>query len=112
MEGWQVMGTSVMVPLTPFSSTILPVKQKTSSWEESTHLRMRSSSGHALESGGATQRLCPDLQKWRVFLGFLECVLDPGENILESEDRFRNPRLVPELWAPFQNSRGFLRSLG
>lgn len=37
VEGWHVLGTSVMVPLTPLSSTILPGKQKASSWEESTH---------------------------------------------------------------------------
>lgn len=47
-----------------------------------------------------------------VFFGYLDHVLDVGERILEFQGRFWNSRLVPELWALFQNSRGCLRSLG
>lgn len=62
-----IFSTPQVVPLTHFSNTVLPVKQKTSSWEESTHLRLCPILGHALELGGTSWRLCPDCQKWRVF---------------------------------------------
>ena len=35
-----------------------------------------------------------------------------GKLTLELEDRFQNSRLVPKLWAPFQNSWECFRSLG